>query len=108
MGQGPITSFAQMLAEELDVAYESVDIVMGDTDRCPWDAGTWGSMSTRYYGIFVKEAAAEAKGALKELAAERLLCPVTRLVTENGESNRAFILLPSALGALPLQRNDQC
>ena len=84
MGQGPITSFAQMLAEELDVAYESVDMVMGDTDRCPWDAGTWGSMSTRYYGIFVKEAAAEAKGALKELAAERLLCPVTRLVTENG------------------------
>jgi isoquinoline 1-oxidoreductase len=84
MGQGPITSFAQMLAEELDVAYESVDMVMGDTDRCPWDAGTWGSLSTRFYGIFVKEAAAEAKGALKELAAERLLCPVTRLVTENG------------------------
>ena len=84
MGQGPITSFAQMLAEELDVAYESVDMVMGDTDRCPWDAGTWGSLSTRYYGIFVKEAAGEAKGVLKELAAERLLCPVTRLVTENG------------------------
>jgi isoquinoline 1-oxidoreductase len=84
MGQGPITSFAQMLAEELDVAYESVDMVMGDTDRCPWDAGTWGSLSTRYYGIFVKEAAGEAKGVLKELAAERLICPVTRLVTENG------------------------
>jgi len=84
MGQGPVTSFAQMLAEELDVAYESVDMVMGDTDRCPWDAGTWGSLSTRYYGIFVKEAACEAKGVLKELAAERLLCPVARLVTENG------------------------
>jgi isoquinoline 1-oxidoreductase len=84
MGQGPITSFVQMLAEELDVAYESVDMVMGDTDRCPWDAGTWGSLSTRYYGIFVKEAAGEAKGVLKELAAERLICPVTRLVTENG------------------------
>jgi len=73
-----------MLAEELDVAYESVDMVMGDTDRCPWDAGTWGSLSTRYYGIFVKEAAGEAKGVLKELAAERLLCPAMRLVTENG------------------------
>jgi nicotinate dehydrogenase subunit B len=84
MGQGPMTSFAQMLAEELDVAYEAVDMVMGDTDRCPWDAGTWGSLSTRYYGIFVKEAAGEAKGVLKELAAERLLCPVTRLITENG------------------------
>lgn len=84
MGQGPITSFAQMLAEELDVTYESVDMVMGDTDQCPWDAGTWGSLSTRHYGIFVKEAAIEAKGVLRKLAAERLLCPVTRLVTENG------------------------
>jgi nicotinate dehydrogenase subunit B len=84
MGQGPITSFAQMLAEELDVPYESVDMVMGDTGRCPWDAGTWGSLSTRYYGVFVKEAASEAKGVLKELAAERLLCPITRLVTANG------------------------
>jgi CO/xanthine dehydrogenase Mo-binding subunit len=47
MGQGPITSLAQMMAEELDVAYESVDMVMGDTDLCPWGAGTWGSLSTR-------------------------------------------------------------
>ena len=84
MGQGPITSFAQMLAEELDVPYEAVDMVMGDTDRCPWDAGTWGSLSTRYYGVFVKEAACEAKGVLKELAAEELSCPIARLATQNG------------------------
>jgi len=84
MGQGPITSFAQMAAEELDVACEAVDMVMGDTDRCPWDAGTWGSLSTRYYGVFVKEAACEAKGVLKQLAAERLDCPVEHLRTENG------------------------
>ena len=84
MGQGPITSFAQMVAEELDVLYESVDMVMGDTDRCPWDAGTWGSLSTRYYGVFVKEAACEARGVLKELAAERLGCPPERLVAEAG------------------------
>ena len=84
MGQGPITSFAQMLAEELDVAYETVDMVMGDTDRCPWDAGTWGSLSTRYYGVFVKEAACEAKGVLKELAAEKLACPAERLDVKDG------------------------
>ena len=91
MGQGPITSFAQMVAEELDVLYESVDMVMGDTDRCPWDAGTWGSYSTRYYGVFVKEAACEAKGVLLELAAERLECPPARLVVQAGvifDSNR--------------------
>jgi isoquinoline 1-oxidoreductase len=84
MGQGPITSFAQMMAEELDVTYESVEMVMGDTDRCPWDAGTWGSLSTRFYGVFVKEAAAEAKGVLKELAIERLQCPPEQLVLRAG------------------------
>ncbi|MGB5416480.1 MAG: molybdopterin cofactor-binding domain-containing protein, partial [Polyangiales bacterium] len=50
MGQGPITSLVQMLADELDVAYERVDILMGDTDLCPWDRGTWGSLTTRQFG----------------------------------------------------------
>jgi isoquinoline 1-oxidoreductase len=38
LGQGIITSLAQMLAEELDVPLASVDMVMGDTDLCPYDA----------------------------------------------------------------------
>lgn len=84
MGQGPITSFAQMVAEELDVAYDAVDMLMGDTDLCPWDAGTWGSLSTRHYGVFVKEAACEAKGVLKELAAEELKCPQARITAKDG------------------------
>ena len=66
MGQGVMTSFGQMLAEELDVSFEQVDMVLGDTQTCPWDAGTWGSLSTRFYGVFVKEAAREARGVLKE------------------------------------------
>ena len=41
MGQGAMTSIPQLLAEELYVNYDSVDIVMGDTDLCPWDAGTY-------------------------------------------------------------------
>jgi isoquinoline 1-oxidoreductase len=73
-----------MMAEELDVAYESVDMVMGDTDLCPWDAGTWGSLSTRVYGTFVREVASEAKGVLKELASAYLLCPAGRLATRDG------------------------
>jgi isoquinoline 1-oxidoreductase len=84
MGQGPITSLAQMLAEELDVSYDSVDIIMGDTDLCPWDAGTFGSLSTRYFGVFLREAACEAKGVLKELAADYLMCPIGRLRTKDG------------------------
>ena len=50
MGQGPITALAQMMADELEVPFESVKMIMGDTDLCPWDEGTWGSTSVRDFG----------------------------------------------------------
>ena len=56
MGQGPITSLPQMLAEELEVPLDSVDIIMGDTDLCPFDMGTWGSMTTRFFGPALRAA----------------------------------------------------
>ncbi len=84
MGQGVMTSIPQLLAEELYVNYEAVDIVMGDTELCPWDAGTFGSLSIRYFGIFLREAAGEARGVLMQLAADRLKSPIDRLVTRDG------------------------
>jgi len=84
MGQGVITSLAQMLAEELDVPFASVDMVMGDTDLCPWDAGTYGSMSTKYFGPPLRAAAAEARAVLIQLAAENLGVPADRLGTRSG------------------------
>jgi isoquinoline 1-oxidoreductase len=84
MGQGAMTSIPQLLAEELYVNYDAVDIVMGDTDRCPWDAGTFGSLSIRYFGIFLREAASEARGVLMELAADYLKSPIDRLITQDG------------------------
>ena len=84
MGQGVYTSLPQMLAEELDVPLASVDPVMGDTALCPWDMGTFGSMSTRFFGPPMRKAAAEAKAVLKELAAERLGVPMERLGTRDG------------------------
>jgi CO/xanthine dehydrogenase Mo-binding subunit len=84
MGQGIITSLAQELAEELDVAYDHVHMVMGDTDLCPWDMGTFGSMTTRFFGPPFRRAAAEAKAVLVELAARRLGVPKERLRTKNG------------------------
>ena len=58
MGQGVHTSLAQMAAEELGVSLDSVTMVMGDTDLCPWDGGTHGSQSTRFFGPAVRAAAA--------------------------------------------------
>ncbi len=78
-GQGAMTALPQMLAEELEVPLSSVDIVLGDTDLCPWDAGTFGSQSIRIFGPALRGAAAEAREVLKELAAEKLSVPLDRL-----------------------------
>jgi nicotinate dehydrogenase subunit B len=84
MGQGIVTSLAMMMADELDVPLDSVDMVMGDTDLCPYDQGTWGSMSTRFFGPPLRAAAAEARAVLVELASERLKLPASQLGTDAG------------------------
>lgn len=84
MGQGVITSLAQMLADELDIPFGSVDMVMGDTDLCPWDMGTFGSMSTRFFGPALRAAGAEARLVLMEMAAEQWKTSVENLSTNQG------------------------
>ena len=66
MGQGPITSLPQMLADELDVPLDSVEMVMGATELCPYDEGTWGPLTTRVFGPIWRAAAAEARAVLVE------------------------------------------
>jgi CO/xanthine dehydrogenase Mo-binding subunit len=84
MGQGVITSLPQMLADELDVAVDVIDMIMGDTDRCPFDQGTWGSLTTRVFGPELRAAGAQARRSLLELASERLGAPPERLRVEQG------------------------
>jgi len=84
LGQGVVTSLRQLLAEDLDAALASVDIVCGDTDLCPWDGGTFGSLSIRTFGPVLRGAAAEARGALLAIAAERLQVPVEKLAVKSG------------------------
>jgi nicotinate dehydrogenase subunit B len=84
MGQGVVTSLAQELADEINVPLESVDMVMGDTDLCPWDMGTFGSMSTRNFGPALRAAAAAARAVLVQLAADNLKTSVEQLKAENG------------------------
>jgi len=84
MGQGVITSLPQMLADELDVSVDVIDMVMGDTDRCPFDQGTWGSLTTRVFGPELRTAGAQARRALLEMASENLGVPLGRLRVEDG------------------------
>ena len=84
MGQGVVTSLAQMLADELDVSLDAVDMVMGDTDLCPYDRGTYGSMSTRFFGPPLRLAGAKARKVLLQMASEMLKIPVKSLSVKDG------------------------
>jgi nicotinate dehydrogenase subunit B len=84
MGQGAITSLPQIIADELDVPYGMVKMVLGDTDLCPYDMGTFGSMTTRFFGPALRAAAAEARAVLVELASERLMVPKEGLSVKDG------------------------
>ncbi len=84
MGQGPITSLPMMLADELDVNLDNIDIIMGDTDLCPWDAGTFGSLSTRVFGQTLRAAGAEARAILLKMAAAELSVPEDQLTVSEG------------------------
>jgi isoquinoline 1-oxidoreductase len=83
-GQGAMTSLPMIVADELEVPLASVDIIMGDTDLCPWDMGTFGSLTIRMFGPALRAAAAEAKAVLVELASEKLKLPAERLAVKDG------------------------
>jgi nicotinate dehydrogenase subunit B len=84
MGQGVITSLAQTIAEELNVPFEKIQMIMGDTDLCPYDEGTWGSMTTPYFVPELRAACAEARGVLFDLASRQTGVPVTQLEVKDG------------------------
>src|SRR5664279_3865041 len=84
MGQGSRTVLSQLIADELDVEYDSVEMIMVDTAVCPWDMGTWGSLNVRQYSLLVRAAAAEARAVLLQMASEKLDVPVANLTVKAG------------------------
>lgn len=85
LGTGVRTALAQIVAEELDVPFERVSLVMGDTARTPDEGYTAGSMTIQNGGEALRQAAAEARRALLELAGDRLDANVDELAIEAGE-----------------------
>ena len=84
MGQGIVTSLAQVVAEELEVSIYDIDMIMGDTELCPYDRGTWGSLTTRFTDPVLRSAAAEAREVLLDLAAEHFGLNKTTLKVKDG------------------------
>ena len=72
MGQNIRTSLAQAVADELHVPVVTIRMVMGDTDLTPFDRGTFGSLSTPTMAPQLRKAAAAAREALIEMAAQQL------------------------------------
>ncbi|MGB5155868.1 molybdopterin cofactor-binding domain-containing protein [Desulfobacterium sp. N47] len=88
MGQGSDTVMAMMAAEELGIDMDKIRIVSGDTDVCPYSAGSASQRITFHSGMATKRAAADAKARLFEAVAGRLEARIDDL--EAGD-NRIYI-----------------
>jgi len=82
-GQGTGTAFRQMMCDELDIAYEKTQLVMGSTDITPDQGGSGGSDGVERDGWPMRRTAAEARRVLLELASERLDTPVGGLTVSD-------------------------
>ena len=78
-GQGTGTAFRQMMSDELDIAYDDTDVIMGSTDVTPDQGGSGGSDAIQRDGWPMRRVAAEARRVLLELASKRFGVPVEQL-----------------------------
>jgi nicotinate dehydrogenase subunit B len=84
LGTGVQTALAQLVADELDVPFERVHLVMGDTALCPNQGPTVGSQTMMRAGPQLRQAAAEARQTLLGLASAKLDAPAERLSVADG------------------------
>ncbi|MFI1292764.1 aerobic carbon-monoxide dehydrogenase large subunit [Streptomyces sp. NPDC020792] len=71
-GQGHETTFAQIVAEELGIPPEDVEVVHGDTDQTPFGLGTYGSRSTPVSGAAAALVARKVRERAKIVASAML------------------------------------
>lgn len=71
VGQDNRTALRRLIAGELRLPVDRVSLVMGDTDLCPFDMGTFGSRSMPDAGPVVRAAAAATRNGLVAIAADR-------------------------------------
>ncbi len=84
MGQGLFVAIGQMVAEELDVPFKAVTVIMGDTASSVNQGGASGSTGIQMGGKQMRMAAAEARRVLVEMAATKLGLSADALTVTNG------------------------
>src|SRR5246127_635217 len=83
-GQGHETTFAQIVAEELGIPPEDVEVRHGDTDRTPYGLGTYGSRSTPVSGAAVAVVSRKVRDKARLIAATMLETRPEDLAWEKG------------------------
>ena len=85
VGQNIRTSLAQAVAEELRVSFDTITMIMGDTDLVPWDMGTFGSRTTPTMSPQLRNMAVAARELLVETAARRWNIDGAKLIAKSGK-----------------------
>lgn len=84
-GQGHFTSYAQIVAEQIGVSVDKIDVVTGDTDQFYWGAGTFASRGAVVAGNAINEAAKVVRKKILKLASEHFNAPEDELELADGE-----------------------
>src|SRR5881227_1538392 len=84
LGTGIRTALGQIVAEELDVSFARVVVVLGDTSRVPNQGATIASETIQITAVPLRNAAAQARQFLMARAAEWLEIPVEDLSVQDG------------------------
>jgi nicotinate dehydrogenase subunit B len=84
MGTGVETAFGQLISDELDVPFQSVKVVMGNTDLTPDQGKSTASSNASLGARPLRVAAAEARRTLLKMAADRFGVSVGELDVEEG------------------------
>jgi CO/xanthine dehydrogenase Mo-binding subunit len=84
MGQGVDTAIAQIVADELDVSFERVGVLMSDTEYTLDQGGASGSTGIRSGAQPLRNAAAEARRVLLDMASQQLGIPSEGLTVTDG------------------------
>ena len=83
-GQGHETTFAQIVAEEIGIPPDDIDVVHGDTDNTPFGLGTYGSRSTPVSGAAAAMVARKVRDKARIIASGMLEVSVTDLEWDKG------------------------
>src|SRR4051794_28192118 len=84
LGTGIRTALAQIVAEELDISFARVSVVLGDTALAPNQGPTIASETIQITAVPLRKAAAQARHFLLARAAARLELPAEQLSVEDG------------------------